>query len=249
MAWRAPMSTPAVGSQRTSTCGSRASVRPKSTFCWLPPLNVWTGTSGRPSSRRAFGSSRWRSPLAGGGGAEGRPKRWSTDSDRFSPTDIGPTMPSLPRSGGSSATLSPSTPRCPSTRVGRGGSSRRWRARAGRSGPGSSSRPESGRPAMPSTSPGVERERGARRYARPALDLQQRLRVHLLWDRGTVVGFHLDPEHQVHELALGQRRHVPGDHPFAVAQDGHAIGQTEDLVETVRDVEDAGPLTAGRARS
>ena len=42
---RAPMSTPRVGSSRISTFGARASQRPITTFCWLPPLSRPTGVS------------------------------------------------------------------------------------------------------------------------------------------------------------------------------------------------------------
>src|SRR3954462_14111944 len=46
MATRVPMSPPAVGSQSTSSSGSRTRQRASTTFCWLPPLSVEIGAPG-----------------------------------------------------------------------------------------------------------------------------------------------------------------------------------------------------------
>ena len=53
---------------------------------------------------------------------------------------------------------------------------------------------------------------------------------------------HGGSEHQIDQLVLVQRRCLERPDLEAVAQHGHAAGDREDLVEPVRDVEDAQPL-------
>ena len=53
---------------------------------------------------------------------------------------------------------------------------------------------------------------------------------------------HSGSEHQIDQLVLVQRRGVERPDLEAVAKHGHAAGDREDLVEPVRDVEDAQPL-------
>ena len=58
----APTSSPRVGWETTSTCGSRDSTRARSTFWMLPPESVATRSSGRAlMAKRSMSSSAWAS--------------------------------------------------------------------------------------------------------------------------------------------------------------------------------------------
>ena len=50
----APTSIPCVGSSRMSTCGATASHRASTVFCWLPPERLRTGSSGERSLMERF---------------------------------------------------------------------------------------------------------------------------------------------------------------------------------------------------
>ena len=57
----------------------------------------------------------------------------------------------------------------------------------------------------------------------------------------------LAADHQAHDLVLGQlRRRAHRDEP-AVAQDGHPVGEAQDLAQAVADVDDGHALVAQAA--
>ena len=98
---RVPMSTPAVGSQSTSTGGRWARQRAITTFCWLPPLRVVIGARRPALAPRAARSTprRAHAPGLGGVGRGGGGGR-SGESERFSPTENSAITPSVCRSAG-----------------------------------------------------------------------------------------------------------------------------------------------------
>ncbi len=71
-------------------------------------------------------------------------------------------------------------------------------------------------------------------------DLEDDRRVGAVCDRSAVVRIHVFADHQPGELRGVHLRHRQGGHQSSAAQNRHAIGQLEDLVQAVRDVDHAG---------
>ena len=74
--------------------------------------------------------------------------------------------------------------------------------------------------------------------------LEHHRRVRLRRDRRTVVRVDVLAHHQARERARVQRGDVVRAHEPAAAQDRHPVGELEDLVHPVRDVEDRRPRLA-----
>ena len=157
MATRVPMSTPAVGSQSTSSAGSRARQRATTTFCWLPPLSVEIGAPGPAvtTPRRCVqrstscASARWSSRPR-------RPRPPRTDSDRFSLTANSAMIPSRPRSAGTRGMSRSRASAASVHSLARSGSRRRPLTGCAAQPAityGSSRTPAPARPAMPTISP------------------------------------------------------------------------------------------------
>ena len=106
-------------------------------------------------------------------------------------------------------------------------------------------RPAPTRPARPTISPARTVNETSRNAAAPTSAARPRARRRPARGRARELLGHVAPDHPADQLrrdrapAAGAVRHAP-----AVAQHGHAIGEREDLVEAMRDVDDAEPARA-----
>ena len=238
LAWT---STPWVGSSSSSTRGLRRSHLAITTFCWLPPESVpktASGRRGRTSSRSIQSPTSARSPersssrsgvsLALQVGQRAVLAHAQPD-DRALAAPVGrhEAIPAAiaPRGSGHGLLA------VDAHLAARGRDPEQQRQDLLATRPGKSGDPED----LPA--PAVDVDVVDLQAAQPA-DLERDLiaaAVGAVMRRAKL----LAADHQRHEPILVEFADVPGAHPPAVAQDGDAIPDREDLVEAVGHVDDA----------